>query len=109
MQSSTFTPWGQTYFVGAATPTQVLCSNNQKATSYRLRNLGTSAAYIAWSAPTASGATPQIGAVAPSQGTPVPNCIGMVAGSVETISGPADAWFLASTAASFEVTPGEGM
>ena len=108
MQEAAFQPWGNTVLVtqGAV---QSVTLNNQFATSYRIRNVSTTNAYVAWAAPLASGAAPAITATAPTVVTSVANTIGMVASSVEVFRLPANVWFQASTGGTFEVTAGEGI
>ena len=89
---------------------QVVTLSQQFATSYRIRNVSTTNAYIAWSPPLNGGGTPSITCVAPTFGTPsVGNTVGMVATSVEVFRLPANAWFQGSAGGTFEVTAGEGI
>lgn len=108
--NSAFSPFGPTYVVGQS-PVQVRCSGNMQATSYRFRNLQTSAQYIAWMAAPPGGGPPTFPTVtAPVQGTPQAQTLGLLGTSVEVFSNlPPDAWFQSTQAANFEVTPGEGV
>ena len=108
--NSSFSPFGPTVLVGTSS-VQVKSSNNESPTSYRIRNLSTSAQYFRWAAPLPSDTAVTVPAiVTPVDGTPSVNTIGMLPSSVETFSGlPANAWFIANAAAAFEITAGEGM
>ena len=108
MQDTAFQPLGPTVLVTGG-PVQVLATANLGATSYRIRNVTVTNAYIAWAPALASGATPSITAIAPTPGFPVQNTLGMLATSVEAFRLPANAWFRTSAAGTFEVTPGEGL
>lgn len=108
MQNNAFQPFGPTVLVGAGNPVQALTTNGTQSTSYRVRNVGAAAAYIAWNPQTQSSSPPLMGAVAPTASTASANTIGMLATSVEVFVLPANCWFLAS-AGTFEVTPGEGI
>ena len=92
-----------TYFVGT-TSTQCASTTKNNIQSFRVRNLAAVTQYITWGA--TSGVT-SVGA--PVQGTPSANTIGLLPNSVETITAPSNAWFIASSATGFEVTPGEGV
>lgn len=104
-----FAPCGSTVLVDS-TARQVTCSSSTLPQSYRIRNLGSAAAYLTWStANISSGVAPTgLSATAPVAGTPAPNVIGMLPQSVETFTLPANAWFQAGTTFTFEVTPGDG-
>lgn len=106
--NSAFSPFGPVYVVGQV-PVQILCSGNMRATSYRVRNLNTGAQYFSWAA--ANGVLPPtMIVIAPVQGVPQPQTIGMLGTSVEVFSNlPPDAWFCSTGAALFEVIPGEGI
>lgn len=105
--NSAFSPFGPTYVVGQS-PVQIKCSGNMRATSYRMRNLNTGAQYFSWAAD--NGVTPTMTVIAPVQGTPQSQTLGMLGTSVEVFSNlPPDAWFCSTGAALFEVTPGEGI
>ena len=108
--NSSFSPFGPTVLVGTSS-VQVKTTNNDNPTSYRIRNLSTSAQYFRWAAPKPGDVAVTVpAAAAPSAGVVAPNTIGMLPNSVETFSGlPANAWFIASAAGAFEITPGEGM
>ena len=109
MQNNAFQPFGPTVLVTNG-PVQVLTTNGMQATSYRVRNLTTTNAYVAWGPALNSGATPAITAVAPTLlSVSVTNTIGMVASSVEVFVLPNAAWFNGSAGGTFEVTPGEGI
>ena len=108
MQNNAFQPFGPTYLITGG-PVQVLTVNNQQATSYRIRNITVTNAYIAWSPALPSGNIPSITSISPTAGIPVLNTVGMVATSVEVFCLPQNAWFRSSAAGTFEVTPGEGI
>ena len=103
---STFTPFGPTVQVGLA-PVQAPCTPGfPDNTSYRISNITASLAYIGW---LPRGAKPaSVNTAAPGLNTPAANVLGLQANSVETFCLPPEAWFQASAAAAFEVTPGEG-
>lgn len=100
-QDSTFAVWGPVNLIGT-TPVQVLTTNGQSPTSYRIRCLVTG--YFSWS-PNSSVIIP----VAPTAGVPSQFTEGMTAGTVETFALPPNAFFLSNNAAGFEISPGEGM
>jgi len=108
MQNNAFTPFGPTYLV-STTPVQVLSTNNLCPTAYRVRNTSGSANTFSWYPPLASGQAPAgFTASSTAAGTPAVNTITMLGTSVEVFQIPGNAWFVAS-AASLEVTPGEGI
>ena len=106
--NSTFTPQGATVVVSNSA-VQVNTSNNVYPSSYRIRNLLSTAAYISWAPqePNNAAVTPTL--VTPVAGTPAPYTVGMLPNSVETFCLPPNCWFIASATNAFEVTPGEGM
>lgn len=108
MQDTAFQPFGPTYLV-TGNVVQAVAFNNQQATSYRIRNVTVTNAYLTWSPALPSGSAPSITNVTPAAGVPAPNVIGMVASSVEVFRLPPAAWFQTSVAGTFEVTPGEGI
>jgi hypothetical protein len=97
--TSTFMPSGPTVLVGASAVQANATSGS--AVNYRVRCLVS--AYLTWGGAGISAAG------APSAGSPVTNTIGMTAGGIETFTFPANSSFISSVAASFEVTPGEGL
>lgn len=107
----TFTPTGPTVLVDT-TPRQVSPSNGAavNAGTYRIRNLATADAWIAWLAPKGDGTAPTMGTTtAPVAGTPQANTLGMPSGGVETFYLGPNMYFKASAGATFEVTPGDGL
>ncbi len=116
MSQDAFRPTGPTYFVDENTAVQAASTTITSHQAYRIRNLGPAAAYIAFNTPNvSSGSTPTMAKpVAPTSGTPSGNpskgqgTIGMLPASVEVFILPANAFFLASAGATFEVLPGEG-
>ena len=97
---TTFHPITQTILVGAAA-VQVALDTQQDNTTFRVRCL--LAAYLTWgnsNTITAKGA--------PAAGVPVMNTLGMTAGTVMYIEVPANAFFISSVAAAFEITGGKG-
>jgi hypothetical protein len=108
MQNNAFNPWGPLTLVTGG-PIQVVTLNNLQATSYRIRNVSTTNAYISWGAALASGNAPAITCVAPTITVSSVNTIGMVASSVEVFCLPASAWFQAGTGGTFEIIAGEGL
>ena len=108
MQDNAFTPFGPTYRV-SGTPVQCLTTNNQNATSYRVRNALAAVSFFSWAPPLANGNAPTISTVTPVVGSaPVSNTVGMVASTVEVFCLPPNAWFASGSGDAFEVTPGEG-
>lgn len=99
---SAFSPGGPTVLVGATAVQIPLAGSINNVQSYRVRCLV--AAYLTWGPSTVTAAG------APTAGVPSANTIGMAAGAVEKLSLPdGNTWFIASAAAAFEVTPGEGI
>jgi hypothetical protein len=111
MNNGPFTPFGPTVLVGTSEVQVSSGTRNTGPTAYRIRGLLGAAAYISW-APAAplGAAAPSITVTAPTAGVPSANTIGISAGGTEVIGGlPPDAYFKASAAGAFEVTPGEGL
>lgn len=103
-----FRPTGPTFTV-AGTARQGVSDVPTNFMQYRVRNPNAAAAYFSWNTSSiASGTTPTMSVVAPVDGTPQSNVIGMLPMSVEVFTFPKTAWFLATAGAPFEVTPGEG-
>ena len=103
-----FTPQGQTYTVTTSS-VQIKTNTNSYAVSYRVRNLLSTAAYLAWAPADPLGASITVGsASAPSAGSPAA-VLGFLPNSVEVVQLPPNVWLKAGTANAFEVTPGEGM
>jgi hypothetical protein len=105
--NSAFSPFGATYLVGTSA-IQVKSSNNVYPSSYRIINLTSSLIRVGWAPQEPSDAT-----VTPVATTPTAAGIAYVltlpANGVGVFSGiPPNAWFIAS-AASVEITPGEGI
>jgi hypothetical protein len=90
-----FEPQGATVLIGVSA-LQVPSSNISQR-SCRVRCLVS--AYLTW------GATSGVAAV----GGPGANTIGMTAGTVESFIFPANSFFISNVAASFEISPGEGL
>ena len=109
MNNGAFVPFGQTYLVGTSS-VQVLSQGNQGATSYRIKAMLTTPQYLRWAPPDPTGTAITVGSVtAPTAGSPSTNTIGFLAGSIEIMSFPANAWFKADAVGAFEITPGEGL
>lgn len=110
MNNGAFTPFGPTVLVGTS-EVQVQSTRNTEPTAYRIRNTSGSAQYLAWAYAPPGGGSPTIAApAAPTAGVPAPNTLGFLPNSVEVVGGlPANAFFRASAAGAFEVTPGEGL
>lgn len=103
-----FSPKGKTYTVSTAS-VQIQTQDNVYSVSYRVRNLLSTAAYLAWSPADPLGASITVGsASAPSAGSPA-SVIGFLPNSVEVVQLPPNVWLKAGTANAFEVTPGEGI
>jgi len=108
MYNSAFTPFGSTYLVGTSA-VQVTTSNNMYPTGYRIVNLTSSLVRISWQPqePFDGTSTPVV--TAPTAGVPSANTLSIPANGVAVFAGiPPNAWFIAS-AASVEITPGEGI
>jgi hypothetical protein len=108
MYNSAFSPFGPTYLVGL-TAVQVKSSNNFYPTGYRIVNLTSSLIRVSWQPqePNDASVTPVV--TAPSAGVPSANTLTIPANGVAVFAGiPPNAWFIAS-AASVEITPGEGI
>ncbi len=107
--NSAFSPWGPTYLVGTSS-VQVKSNNNNYPTSYRVKNLLTTNAYLAWAPQEPQDASVTVPTpAAPTAGNPK-NVLGLLPNSVEIFSGiPPNAWFLANAVGAFEITPGEGL
>jgi len=106
-----FTPFGPTVLVGTSEVQVSSTTRNTGPTSYRVRNLLSTAQYFSW-APAAplGAAAPSITVTAPTAGVPSANTIGMNGNGVEVFGGlPPNAYFKANAAAAFEITPGEGL
>jgi len=108
MQTNAFTPMGPTYAIDDSAASQCPTTNKERPTAYRIANTTSSFAYIAW------GPTSTLVTTAPAVGTPQGGVnsrgiLGMIAGSVEVFCLPPEAYFQASTSATFQITPGEGM
>ena len=108
MYNSAFSPFGPTYLVGTSA-VQVKSNNNMYPTGYRFVNLTSSLVRISWQPqePNDAAVTPVV--TAPSAGVPSANTLAIPANGVAVFAGiPPNAWFIAS-AASVEITPGEGI
>ena len=106
MYDGAFTPKGPTVLVGV-NAVQVPTSDGTAATSYRVRNILSTAQYLTWYPKT--NTPPNITATAPTASTPAPFTMGFAGSSTETVVFPANCWLKADTVAAFEVTPGEGV
>lgn len=105
--SSPFLPYDQTYLVGVAVVACVPKAGSAPSSpapgtvySYRVRCLVTAYFTMGGSGVASVGA--------PTAGVPSAYTVGMNAGGIETIRSPFQ-YFIASVAAAFEVTPGEGL
>jgi hypothetical protein len=107
MYDSAFQPTGPTVTVDGTTRQVPSTMPAASFMQYRIRNVNTTGAYIAYSTPNIASGTPTVTVTAPVAGTPQANTIGMLGSSVEVFTLPAGAFFIAS-AGTFEVTPGEG-
>lgn len=109
MYNSAFAPFGATYLVGTS-PVQVLSNNNVYPTGYRIVNLTTNIVRVSWQPQEPNDATVTPVVTAPSAGVPSNNTLAIPASGVGVFSSiPPNAWFIASAAASLEITPGEGI
>lgn len=108
MYNSAFSPFGPTYLVGVSA-VQVKSSNNFYPTGYRIVNLTSSLVRVSYQPQEPNDATVTPVVTAPSAGVPSANTLAIPANGVAVFSGiPPNAWFIAS-AASVEITPGEGI
>jgi hypothetical protein len=108
MYNSAFAPFGATYLVGTS-PVQVISNNNMYPTGYRIINLTANIVRVGWAPQEPNDAT-----VTPVATTPtaagVANVLSIPASGVAVFSSiPPNAWFIASAAASLEITSGEGI
>ncbi|CAB4153216.1 hypothetical protein UFOVP620_57 [uncultured Caudovirales phage] len=105
--NSAFSPFGSTYLVGTSA-IQVKSSNNVYPSSYRIINLTSSLIRVGWAPQEPSDATVTPVATSPTAAG-IANVLTLPANGVGVFSGiPPNAWFIAS-AASVEITPGEGI
>jgi hypothetical protein len=105
--NSAFAPFGPTYQVGTSA-VQVKSANNVYHSGYRIINLTASLIRVGW-----QPQEPNDASVTPVATTPtaagIANVLTLPANGVGVFSGiPPNAWFIAS-AASVEITPGEGI
>jgi hypothetical protein len=108
MYNSAFSPFGFTYLVGTS-PVQVVTNNNMYPSGYRIMNLTNAIVRVGWTPqlPLDKTATPT---VTTPTATGTENVLSIPANGVGVFSGiPPNAWFIASAAASLEITPGEGI
>jgi hypothetical protein len=104
---TTFKPLGNTYAVDNSAAVQIPNAGMQGITTFRIRNLSTSAAvYVAW------GRTAPAAPAAPALGAPIANAIGISPGGTLYLEVPANSFFIASTALAgpggVEITGGIG-
>ena len=107
--NSAFSPFGATYLVGTSA-VQVKSSNNVYPSGYRIMNITSGLVRVAWQPqePGDASVTPVV--IAPALGSPKANTLTIPANSVGVFSGiPPNAWFIADTASSLEITSGEGI
>jgi hypothetical protein len=108
MNNSAFAPFGPTYLVGTSA-VQVLSTNNNGSTSYRVRSLLATTQYLSWAPAGAANAAPTITVTAPGA-SPSAYTLGITPGTVEVFGNlPPNGFFKADIAAAFEITPGEGL
>ena len=104
---SAFAPFGATYLVGTSA-VQVKSNNNVYPSGYRIINLTTSLIRVGWAPQEPSDATVTPVATSPTA-TGIAQVLTLPPSGVGVFSGiPPNAWFIAS-AASVEITPGEGI
>ena len=108
MNNSAFAPFGPTYLVGTSA-VQVLSTNNNGSTSYRVRSLLATTQYLSWAPAGVANAAPTITVTAPGA-SPSAYTLGITPGTVEVFGNlPPNGFFKADIAAAFEITPGEGL
>ena len=108
MNNSAFAPFGPTYLIGT-TAVQVLSTNNNGSTSYRVRSLLATTQYLSWAPAGVANAAPTITVTAPGA-SPSPYTLGITPGTVEVFGNlPPNGFFKADIAAAFEIPPGEGL
>ena len=108
MNNSAFAPFGPTYLVGTSA-VQVLATNNNGCTSYRVRSLLATTQYLSWAPAGPANAIPTITVTAPGA-SPSAYTLGITPGTVEVFGNlPPNGFFKADIAAAFEITPGEGL
>jgi hypothetical protein len=104
---SAFAPFGATYLVGTSA-VQVKSNNNVYPSGYRIINLTASLIRVGWAPQEPNDATVTPVATTPTA-TGIAQVLTLPANGVGVFSGiPPNAWFIAS-AASVEITPGEGI
>jgi len=104
-----FTPKGQTYLVSTS-DVQIKTQDNVSAVSYRIVNITSGTVYLGFKPADPTGASVTVGTVAaPTAGNPVNNIVGFLAGSIEVLSFPPNAWVKSDTANALLITPGEGI
>jgi hypothetical protein len=109
MYNSAFAPFGATYLVGTS-PVQVISNNNMYPTGYRIVNLTANIVRVSWEPQEPNDATVTPVVTAPAAGVPQANTLAIPANGVAVFSSiPPNAWFIASAAASLEITSGEGI
>ncbi len=111
MYDSAFTPIGPTVLVDANVMRQVApITIPTQQTTYRVLNKGSSIGYIGWVVSNQAGnaAPALITVAAPAVGVPLANVVGLQGNATEVFTFPQNAWFVASSGATFEMTAGEG-
>ena len=104
---SAFAPFGATYLVGTSA-VKVKSNNNVYPSGYRIINLTASLIRVGWAPQEPNDATVTPVATTPTA-TGIAQVLTLPANGVGVFSGiPPNAWFIAS-AASVEITPGEGI
>ena len=107
--NSAFSPFGATYLVGTST-VQVKSSNNVYPSGYRIMNITSGLVRVTWQPQEPGDATVTPIVIAPALGSPKANTLTIPANGVGVFSGiPPNAWFIADTASSLEITSGEGI
>lgn len=104
---SAFQPQSAAYIVSDAAAVQV--AGTTTSVCYRVRNIGTSIAWLGYSAPNADGSAPTVNNTAPTVTVAGVGIIGMMGSQREVFRFPPGSWFKASTGATFEIEAGTGM
>lgn len=100
---TTFAPRGQTFLIGTGAAQVVTPGNSMSgAVSFRIHNVNAAKQTIGWATNAASAV-----ATAPAAGAPQTVMTIEIGGTIY-LELPYNTFFIASAAASFEVTPGNG-
>jgi hypothetical protein len=107
--NSAFAPFGATYLVSTSA-VQVKSANNVYPSGYRIMNITSGLVRVTWQPPEPNDAAVTPVVIAPALGSPKFNTLTIPPNTAGVFSSiPPNAWFIADTASSLEITPGEGI